>query len=522
MDSHYQNYQHQMQQQQYSGQGDVKQERDRRDDDRRDRSRNDRRDDRPRNDRRRDDRDRGHRDDRRDKDREREREREKDRERDRKRSRSPTPPRRRRRRPTRWDIPPTGLPVGGRSQATLPPPPGGISLQGRQAKRLYVGNLPLDVKDQELAEFISESMFRAGKTKDNNPHPVVSVQFNNERTFAFVDFSAVEDANTGMTFDGLTFKGVPLKIRRPKDFRGGEVEVEETFTTDPNTGSLVSTNVAEGPNKIFIGGLPAYLNEEQVKELLSSFGQLKSFNLVKDSTTGTSKGYAFFEYTDGGVTDKACSGLNGMKLGEKSIIVQRANVGAKSNQTLVNPYTKSILTNVTALHFLNLQMPLAAACALLGLNINEPQTPTRIVQLCNMISADDIDHDEDYKEICEEVMKEAETFGTVVSMYIARPIPEEETPEMEFEMKKPKIQYGLGRIFIEYKRKEDAKRAHEGFAGRKFNSRTIVSGFFSEEKYAMKNFEPEPEEEKASVERFQKVSEEHKMKYSQQAEDEYY
>jgi len=374
--------------------------------------------------------------------------------------------------------------------------------------------------DQELAEFISETMYKAGKTKDNNPTPVISVQMNHDKNFAFVEFSTWEDANTGMTFDGVIFKGVPLKFRRPKDYRPGE---DSDMPPDsPNaSGSLVSTNVAEGPNKIFIGGLPTYLNEEQVKELLSSFGQLKSFNLVKDSTTGASKGYAFFEYTEGGVTDKACSGLNGMKLGEKSIIVQRANVGAKSNQTLVNPYTKSILSNVTALHFLNLGMPIAAACALLGLNINEPQNPTRVVQLCNLISADDVDHDEDYKEIIEEVTKEAETYGTVVSVYTARPIPEEDSPEMEFELKKPKIQYGLGRIFVEFKRKEDAKRAHESLAGKKFNSRSVVTGYFSEERYAMKNFEPDPEEEKASVERFQKVSEEHKMKYYQQS-DEYY
>ncbi len=41
----------------------------------------------------------------------------------------------------------------------------------------------------------------------------------------------------------------------------------------------------------------------QVKELMSSFGQLKAFNLVKDAGTGLSKGYAFAEYADSSVTD---------------------------------------------------------------------------------------------------------------------------------------------------------------------------------------------------------------------------
>ena len=38
---------------------------------------------------------------------------------------------------------------------------------------------------------------------------------------------------------------------------------------------VVSTVVPDSPNKLFIGGLPNYLNEEQVKELLTSFGSLK-------------------------------------------------------------------------------------------------------------------------------------------------------------------------------------------------------------------------------------------------------
>ena len=61
-----------------------------------------------------------------------------------------------------------------------------------------------------------------------------------------------------------------------------------------------------------------------------SFGPLKAFNLVKDSATGLSKGYAFCEYSDTGVTDAAIQGLNGMQLGDKKLVVQLASVGAKN------------------------------------------------------------------------------------------------------------------------------------------------------------------------------------------------
>lgn len=48
----------------------------------------------------------------------------------------------------------------------------------------------------------------------------------------------------------------------------------------------------------------------QVKELLTSFGPLKAFNLVKDSATGLSKGYAFCEYVDVNITDQVMSALH--------------------------------------------------------------------------------------------------------------------------------------------------------------------------------------------------------------------
>jgi splicing factor U2AF subunit len=42
--------------------------------------------------------------------------------------------------------------------------------------------------------------------------------------------------------------------------------------------------------RVFVGGLPYYLTEEQCRELLGAFGPIKSFDLVKDRETGHSKG----------------------------------------------------------------------------------------------------------------------------------------------------------------------------------------------------------------------------------------
>ncbi len=82
-----------------------------------------------------------------------------------------------------------------------------------------------------------------------------------------------------------------------------------------------------------MGGLPTYLKDDDVRKLCESYGMLKYFNLVKDSSSGqpVSKGYCFFEYVDIKVTDKAIKGLNMLEIGDKKLKVQRASTGANKS-----------------------------------------------------------------------------------------------------------------------------------------------------------------------------------------------
>lgn len=55
-------------------------------------------------------------------------------------------------------------------------------------------------------------------------------------------------------------------------------------------GGMPMPGAQEGQDRVFVGGLPYYLDQSQCEELLSSFGPLRSFDLVKDRETGQSKG----------------------------------------------------------------------------------------------------------------------------------------------------------------------------------------------------------------------------------------
>merc|ERR1711935_1204516 len=173
----------------------------------------------------------------------------------------------------------------------------------RQARRLYIGGVPFGATEEAMMEFFNQQMHMAGLATGPG-NPVLAVQINLDKNFAFLEIRSVDEASAALAFDGINFMGQSLKIRRPSDYK-----------SMPNqAGADVAGLVADSPYKIFIGGLPNYLQEEQVREILTSFGQLKAFNLVKDTATNLSKGYAFCEYADPQITDTAIAGLNGMQL----------------------------------------------------------------------------------------------------------------------------------------------------------------------------------------------------------------
>jgi hypothetical protein len=170
----------------------------------------------------------------------------------------------------------------------------------RQARRLYIGNIPFGVSEEEMMEFFNQQMHLSGLAQADG-NPILACQVNLDKNFAFLEFRSIDETTQAMAFDGINFKNQSLKLRRPHDYQPMPGMSENP---NANVPGVVSTVVPDSIHKIFIGGLPNYLNEDQVKELLTSFGQLRAFNLVKDSATGLSKGYAFCEYGDVSITDQ--------------------------------------------------------------------------------------------------------------------------------------------------------------------------------------------------------------------------
>ncbi|KAL7231976.1 hypothetical protein ACSBR2_010068 [Camellia fascicularis] len=332
----------------------------------------------------------------------------------------------------------------------------------RHARRVYVGGLSPTANEQSVATFFSHVMSAIGGNTAGPGDAVVNVYINHEKKFAFVEMRSVEEASNAMALDGIIFEGAPVKVRRPSDYNPSLAATLGPSQPNPNLNlaavglTIGSAGGLEGPDRIFVGGLPYYFTEAQIRELLESFGPLRGFDLVKDRETGNSKGYAFCVYQDLSVTDIACAALNGIKMGDKTLTVRRANQGT----TQPKPEQESVLLHAQqqiALQRLMLQ-PVALA--------------TKVLCLTQVVSADELKDDEDYEDILEDMRIECGKFGTLVNIIIPRPNPNgEPTP-------------GVGKVFLEYADVESATRARQGLNGRKFDGNQVVAVFYPENKFS--------------------------------------
>ncbi|GLJ08911.1 hypothetical protein SUGI_0098430 [Cryptomeria japonica] len=101
-----------------------------------------------------------------------------------------------------------------------------------------------------------------------------------EKRFAFVEIHTAEEANNAMALDVIVYEGVPVHEKRPSDYNPFIAAALGPSQPSSNlnlaTVGLVagSSSVADGSDCIFVGGLPYYLTEEQIIDILSSFGPL--------------------------------------------------------------------------------------------------------------------------------------------------------------------------------------------------------------------------------------------------------
>lgn len=75
---------------------------------------------------------------------------------------------------------------------------------------------------------------------------------------------------------------------------------------------------------IYVGNCSYELNDEELRELFATYGEVDRVSIIRDRETGRSRGFAFVEMADATAALAAIEGLNGRDLGGRALKVNEA------------------------------------------------------------------------------------------------------------------------------------------------------------------------------------------------------
>ncbi|KAF0696631.1 Aste57867_12612 [Aphanomyces stellatus] len=348
-------------------------------------------------------------------------------------------------------------------------------------RELYVGNLPPNVTATQLQEYLGTIIQQVGLALQGQPgNPILSTWISTDGQYAFCEMRTVEECNLALMLNQLNLLGKQLKFGRPRSFVG-PAQPMPTVTNRTQT-ALVNLGCIPNPmwfaggsaacglkeagllqdnqgfeevgqippdnasNRLLMANIPTVLTEEQVAQLVEPFGTLAAFTLVKNAM-GESVGSALFEYEDDNVTEAAMNGLNGLDLGGQEVVVQRA-----SKQGTLPKYNPNKQAEEDA----------------------KPK-PTVVIQLGNMVQASELEDDEEFADLKEDIEEECNKFGKVVALEIPRPNGEEAV-------------LGIGKVFVRFEDVSGAEAATKALTGRKFGGNIVDVSYMSLAKFETQDF----------------------------------
>jgi RNA recognition motif-containing protein len=76
--------------------------------------------------------------------------------------------------------------------------------------------------------------------------------------------------------------------------------------------------------KLYVGNLANGIDDAKLREIFASHGDVDSAEVIKDRTTGQSKGFGFVEMSSGGAAQTAMTALDGAEHEGRAIKVSEA------------------------------------------------------------------------------------------------------------------------------------------------------------------------------------------------------
>ena len=76
--------------------------------------------------------------------------------------------------------------------------------------------------------------------------------------------------------------------------------------------------------KVYVGNLPFSVEDDKLKEIFSSYGEIEEATVIKDKFSGRSKGFGFVTFKEDESAKKAISELNDKEVEGRNLKVNEA------------------------------------------------------------------------------------------------------------------------------------------------------------------------------------------------------
>ncbi|KAK1434215.1 hypothetical protein QVD17_11134 [Tagetes erecta] len=168
------------------------------------------------------------------------------------------------------------------------------------AGKLFVGGIAWETSEESFSSYFGNY----GELADS----VIMVDkiTGRPRGFGFVTFANPADADKVLEQDHV-IDGRPVEVKRtvPREDAQGSRGVSRT-------------------KKIFVGGIPLTLTEDEMREYFSNYGDIVELQIMLDHVTGRSRGFGFVTFDSEEAVDKIFADGQLHELGGKQVEIKRA------------------------------------------------------------------------------------------------------------------------------------------------------------------------------------------------------
>jgi RNA recognition motif-containing protein len=202
---------------------------------------------------------------------------------------------------------------------------GGFGNFGNNDCKVYVGNLPSDIKRRDLEDIF----YKYGKVVEVDLHE------RRESPFAFIEFEDPKDAEDAVRYrDGYSFDGYKIRVEFPRSSsRGGRGGGRGGYHSGGgNSGDGGGMVKKTRDDAVFVTGIPLETTFENVRDVFGSIGDIKEnpntghfmIKMYEDKQKKF-KGECMITYTSTEGADSAVKFLNDHEVNGSKVKVEYAS-----------------------------------------------------------------------------------------------------------------------------------------------------------------------------------------------------